>query len=49
MFLFRKDSQRIPRDSQSYFLAPIAAKILLFFSLKNKRLQRIAGLATKYF
>jgi len=27
------------------FLAPIEAEILLFFSLKNKRLKRIAGLA----
>ncbi len=29
------------------FLAPIAVKILFLFSLKRKRLQRIAGLAPK--
>jgi hypothetical protein len=30
-------------------LALIAVEILLFFSLKNKRLQRIAGIAPKLF
>jgi len=32
---------------QAKFLAQIEVKILFFFSLKKKRLQRIAGLAPK--
>ena|GEM_PF-4250980 len=57
MFFVSQRYSKVLRDSQSFFslnvskflsvLAPIAVEILLFFSLKNKRLERIAGLAPK--
>jgi hypothetical protein len=36
----------VKKESKHLSLAPIAVKILFIFSLKIKRLQRIAGLMT---